>query len=275
MHRRAVSMFRLLIACSLAALFGERPAAAGPIVPGVWYEFAFTDAGVSPTGCLPADPAGPFCIASSGAPTTFADAPDWTFFAAAPATLIVTDAFVSTDQFEILDDFGGVLGMTSLPAADVDCGDDPEVCLATPGMSTGIFALAAGPHSFTIVPLQSGGGGFGVLPDFQRSARARQPAAAGNRRRCHRDTSPARLPLGRSCDQSMQRRPRFARAAVGPRLQSGHRSAALKCGPTARVKSRCPCNEPALKRRSPALAVFPQVKTAVGPDFSRAIVRPH
>ena len=158
MRRRAVSAFHLSIVFAIAAFLGARPAAAGPIVPGVWYEFAFTDAGVSPTGCEPNDPLGNFCIPSSGTPTTFADAPPWTFLAAAPTTLTVTDAFLSGDQFEILD-FGMVIGMTSLPIVDVDCGDDPVICLATPGMSTGVFALGAGAHSLVIVPLLSEGGG--------------------------------------------------------------------------------------------------------------------
>jgi hypothetical protein len=150
----------LFIAFSIATLLAESRAAAGPIVPGVWYEFGFTDPGVSPTGCQPADPAGGFCTESSGTPTTFADAPPWTFFAAAPTTLTVTDAFESTDRFEVLD-LGIPIGMTSPPAAGavVDCGDDPVICLGTAGMSTGVFALAAGPHSFTIVPLESGSGG--------------------------------------------------------------------------------------------------------------------
>ena len=56
------------------------------------------------------------------------------------------------------------LGFTSLPAPDIDCGDDPVPCLATPGMSSGIFLLAAGAHSLTIAPLLSpDGGGAGYL----------------------------------------------------------------------------------------------------------------
>jgi PEP-CTERM motif len=160
MPRPAVCVLRVLIGCSIAVLFTGRPAAAGPIVAGVWYQFAFTDAGISATGCFPDDPAGNFCIPSSGTPTTFADAPPWTFVAAAPTTLTVTDAFVSGDQFEILD-FGMVIGMTSPPIVGgaVDCGDDPVICLATAGMSTGVFALGAGAHSLVIVPLLSEGAG--------------------------------------------------------------------------------------------------------------------
>jgi hypothetical protein len=129
---------------------------------GEWYEFAFEQAGVTATGCSPDDPAGPFCLPSSGTPTLFADAPPWTFNAPAGATLTVTDAFESGDQFEILD-FGVVIGMTSLPGALVDCGDDPVPCLASSEISSGIFALAAGAHSLVIVPLQAPSPGSGYF----------------------------------------------------------------------------------------------------------------
>ncbi len=157
---RAIRFSLSLMALSVAILFIETPAFAGPITAGVWYEFAFTDPGVSPTGCFPADPAGGFCIPSSGTPTAFADAPPWTFVASLPTQLRVTDAFESSDRFEVLD-FGMPIGMTSplVGGVLIDCGDDPVICLGTPGMSTGVFALAAGPHSFTIVPLESGTGG--------------------------------------------------------------------------------------------------------------------
>jgi hypothetical protein len=134
------------------------PAAAGPITGGVFYEFGFTDAGVLATGCDPNDPFGPFCTPSSGTPTVAADAPPWTFIApAGGSTFTVIDAFDAGDQFEILD-FGVVIGMTSLPGIG-NCGDDPMVCLADAVMSRGTFALAAGAHSLTIVPLQSPQGG--------------------------------------------------------------------------------------------------------------------
>ena len=159
MRPHSICMSRCLVALALVCVV-VRPAFAGPITSGVWYEFAFTDTGVSPTGCQPNDPLGGFCTPSSGTPTTFADAPEWTFFAGTPTTLTVTDAFEATDRFEILDN-GLPIGMTSplVVGALIDCGDDPVVCLGTPGVSTGVFALAAGPHSFTIVPLESGTGG--------------------------------------------------------------------------------------------------------------------
>jgi hypothetical protein len=153
-----------IVACIAHALL-VTSAAAGPIMAGVWYEFGFTGAGISATGCTPADAAGPVCTASTGTPTQFADAPPWTFVTpAGGSTLTVTDAFAIGDQFEILD-FGAVIGMTSLPGAG-NCGDDPVVCLADAAVSQGTFALAPGAHSLTIVPLQSpfGGGAayFGV-----------------------------------------------------------------------------------------------------------------
>ena len=127
-------------------------ASAAPIVADTFLEFAFFDAGTPATGCQPADPAGDFCSPSSGTPTELLPAPPWTFTAdAGGATLTVTDVFISGDQFEIFD-FGASIGLTSAPVAGVDCGDDPVVCLGTAGMSNASFALAAGPHSITIIP---------------------------------------------------------------------------------------------------------------------------
>jgi hypothetical protein len=141
------------------------PASAGVIPFGQFLEFSFSDAGVGARGCNPADPAAAFCQASSGTSTAFLDAPAWTFNApAAGAALTVTDAFESGDRFEILD-FGVFVGMTSLPAAAgaIDCGDDPVPCRATAGISSGVFALGAGNHSITIVPLLSQGLGAAYL----------------------------------------------------------------------------------------------------------------
>jgi len=139
------------------------PLFAGPIPVDTWLEFGVSDPGIDATGCDPDDPNGPFCVPSSGTPTQFLDAPPWTFTApASGATLRVTDAFESTEQFELFD-FGVSVGFTSAPAATaiVDCGDDPVVCFATAGMSRGTFALAGGNHSLTIVPtLSQGGAGY-------------------------------------------------------------------------------------------------------------------
>jgi len=141
---------------------------AGPVSPSTFYEFSFTDPGVSVTGCLPNDPAGNFCISSSGTPTTFADAPPWTISLPSGGLLLVTDAFVSGDSFEILD-FGVPIGMTSAFIPDTDCGDDPVPCLSNAGMSRAEISLAAGDHSLMIVPLAvapgGGSGYFVIIPE--------------------------------------------------------------------------------------------------------------
>lgn len=151
---------RIVCLAVMAVALGLR-AYAGPIDLGTWYQFSFTDVGVPAAGCDPADPAGGFCIPSSVTPTTFLDAPPWTFAAPGGILLTVTDAFLAGDIFEAFD-FGLSLGLTSVPG-DGDCGDDPVPCLASSFMSSGTFALIVGDHSITIVPTGSLGGGSGYL----------------------------------------------------------------------------------------------------------------
>ena len=139
------------------------PAEAGSIPLETWEEFGFTTAGTPATGCDPNDPAGPFCIPSSGTPTSFLDPPPWTFLSAVPILLTVTDAFLAGDRFEVFD-FGVSIGLTSATFGSADCGDDPVPCLTTPGISSRVFSLAAGNHSLTITPtLSPGDGGAGYL----------------------------------------------------------------------------------------------------------------
>jgi hypothetical protein len=153
---------RLVLLTVLMTAFAAS-AFAGPISIDTWYEFAFSDAGALATGCSPDDPAGPFCIPSGGTPTSFADAPPWTFTTGASgATLTVTDAFESGDLFQIFD-FGASAGLTSAFVPRADCGDDPVPCLGDPGMSHGVFAFGVGSHSITIVPTASLGGGAGYF----------------------------------------------------------------------------------------------------------------
>lgn len=134
----------------------------GPIATNTFLEFGFSDVGIAATGCDPADPAGPFCIPSGGTPTSFLDAPPWTFGTTTDSFLRVTDALESGDRFEVFD-YGVSLGQTSIPGAS-DCGDDPVVCFADPAMSSGLFLLPAGAHSITLVAtLAPSGGGSGYL----------------------------------------------------------------------------------------------------------------
>ena len=141
------------LAITGAMIAGSRTASAAPINLETFYEFDIV--GTGPViGCFPADPNGDFCIPSAGTPTQFAPEPAWTFNAIEPTLLTVTDAFQSGDRFEIFD-FGVFLGFTSIPGArPVNCGSDPATCLATPGISQGVFALGAGAHSLTIASLQ-------------------------------------------------------------------------------------------------------------------------
>jgi hypothetical protein len=147
-----------------AALAFATPAGADPIPLGTFLEFGFSTVGTPATGCDPADPAGPFCISSSGTVTGFLPAAPWTFVApAAGAVLTVTDAFLAGERFQLFD-FGSSLGLTSAPAGSADCGDDPVPCLTTAGISHGAFSLAPGSHSLTLTPtLSPEGGGAGYL----------------------------------------------------------------------------------------------------------------
>lgn len=146
------------------ATLGSAGAWAGPIAPNVFYEFSFGVPPAAAVGCDPADPGGNFCTPSSGTPTSFLDAPPWTFTAPAEgAELLVLDAFESGDVFYVYDG-ATFLGATSAPGSPVDCGDDPASCLAAPEVSRGSFALGAGAHSITLAPyLAPSGGGSGYL----------------------------------------------------------------------------------------------------------------
>jgi PEP-CTERM motif len=171
--RRTVqaSLIGLVCATSGAAM-------AGPIVSNTFLQFSFDNVGDKVKGCDPADPAGNFCPASSGTVTGFLDAPAWTFTAsAAGAILTVIDVFASGEQFEIFD-FGRSLGITSLPPRQgIDCDDDPVVCLGTPGMSFGIFNLAAGAHSLELVLTRGGLIGVGYLQVADAVAQVPEPAS--------------------------------------------------------------------------------------------------
>jgi hypothetical protein len=165
MYRSASACLRRLAQAGLlAALLGlSLPASAGPIPYDDFLQFSFGIVGIPAAGCDPADPNGPFCTPSSGTPTVFLDTWPWEFLAPTDgATLTLVDAFLSGDRFELFD-FGTSLGLTSAPLAGADCGDDPLVCLADPGMSQGTFLFGAGTHSISILPTSApdfGGTGY-------------------------------------------------------------------------------------------------------------------
>lgn len=159
---KAILLRETFAMAALLLLTGS--ARAGAIADGVFHEFSFGEAATVVVGCDPADSSGNFCLPSSGTPTSFLDAPPWTFSAPAEgATLTIVDAFESGDVFEVFD-VGVSLGLTSLPGAAVDCGDDPLPCLAEPAMSRRLFDLGAGDHAITLeVQSAPSGGGSGYL----------------------------------------------------------------------------------------------------------------
>ncbi len=137
---------------------GDVKAAGAVATDGTWFEFGILSE-FDVKGCFPADPAGPLCIPSTGTPTTFVDAPPWTFSCLSGGCwLTVTDAFDQNDQFEVFDN-NVQIGTTSLPDMVGQCAPnntDPEDCLADPGSSSGMFLLGSGAHSITFTGVPQG-----------------------------------------------------------------------------------------------------------------------
>ncbi len=165
MRKRTKARFMLWRWLASLVILGAvtSPSNAGPINLDTWYQFSFSEAGFA-AGCDPQDPAGGFCVPSSGTPTSPLDAPPWTFTVPVTGSLFtVTDLFEPGDRFEVFD-FGTSLGVTSLPGSGDSCGDDPVPCLAISAISKATFQLAAGDHSITIAILSApSGGGSGSL----------------------------------------------------------------------------------------------------------------
>jgi hypothetical protein len=163
-------MRRRVFAVGLLFLSGLAPIRAAAINTGTWNEFSFTDVGVQARGCFPADMDATAldCIPSSAGNSVFAPAPPWTFTLKVAAPLIVTDAFLHGDSFDIKDN-GALIFSTPNVATDGNgCGDNPVTCLADPRASHGSFFLAAGPHSITIFPnaiADAGAAYFEIAPE--------------------------------------------------------------------------------------------------------------
>ncbi|MFN2608945.1 MAG: calcium-binding protein [Acidimicrobiales bacterium] len=117
-----------------------------PITPGSGFQsFSW------PGGGTPFDAEGPF-----------------TYSAAAPSVVTVTDAFCKGDQFQVFDN-GVAIGTTSSVPVDSSCGvagttSDPDVAVHDIGYSHESFLLPAGNHSITIQtivnPFPGGGAAF-------------------------------------------------------------------------------------------------------------------
>jgi hypothetical protein len=89
----------------------------------------------------------------------------FTFRSESQVTVVVTDAWVNGDQFEVFDS-GVSLGQTSAPGDDGRTApDDPCAALIDPAWTSGVFTLGPGDHSITIKVLRfasgwSEGGGY-------------------------------------------------------------------------------------------------------------------
>lgn len=143
--------FKFGILIVLAIAFGfVNPVHASTIDPfSTWYEFSFTYIDLAPSamGCTN-------CTPSSGGNSTYAPDPSWDFTASQAFTLIVTDAFVTGDAFNVYD-YGKLIGVTSVPTIGTITGiSDPQLALLDPNLSHGYFQLSAGSHSITIDPYQ-------------------------------------------------------------------------------------------------------------------------
>ena len=140
--------------------------AAAQIVPdGRWYEFSFTAAGTSASGCYPADPSESALECSVSSPTLseFAPAAPWAFYLSSAAVLEVTDGFLYGDVFDIFDGDINIFSTTAVEFSGEGCGEDPAACSLDPLSSHGNFLLAGGSHSLTIVPKTIGDAGAGYF----------------------------------------------------------------------------------------------------------------
>lgn len=97
----------------------------------------------------------PFNWNVSNSPTNSDGA--FTFTAASPVRLDVTDAYIDGDRFQVLD-FGVFLGLTSVPTDDGSWTNNPDAAFADLRWSSGMFLLEAGSHSIELVTLQTATG---------------------------------------------------------------------------------------------------------------------
>ncbi len=157
MIRRLLCAGGLVVAMGIAA----PTASAAPIVADQWYTFGFPGLG------LALESGAGYTLGTNapggGAVAVAPDAP-WTITTtSANQVLIVTDGFLSIDQFEFFN-FGVSMGTTSAPIDGGTCGSDISCALANLGpgsYSYAMFALPVGAHSFTgVQTLGDPGAGF-------------------------------------------------------------------------------------------------------------------
>jgi hypothetical protein len=154
-----------LCAVALAATWAPT-ASASPIVSNQWYAFCFGSVGSALSG-------GSGGCVSNGVdpPSILAPTPAWTITLPTGGELIVTDAFLPGDRFELSNN-GVTLGDTSVPTTHgTTCTNDITACLTDSDFSSGIFVLPAGFDTITgvalVSPFVSGGAYFEVTQAAQ------------------------------------------------------------------------------------------------------------
>jgi hypothetical protein len=150
-----ISTFTGIAFATLASLSGAVTANASAVAVDQWFEFGFGGPGSALT-------AGTGFVPIVNPNTIVAPDPAWTFTLTAPGTLTVQDTFLSIDQFEI-DNFGVLLGDTSLNTPGSDCMADLTCAINNPAFSRGVFNLAPGTYSisgFNISPATPGAAAF-------------------------------------------------------------------------------------------------------------------
>jgi hypothetical protein len=119
--------------------------------------------GTDATGCYPADmsPTALNCIPSLAGNSQFAPAPVWDFTVDYTyGTLIVTDAFLYGDSFDVYDDAVLIFSTPNVPYTGTGCGSNPVDCIGTSATaplnggyaSWASIVLSPGPQFIAIVP---------------------------------------------------------------------------------------------------------------------------
>jgi hypothetical protein len=141
----------IIAAVLLSTLVLTQPASAVSIDidNNKWFEFRFGVEGTWAGACTDLT-----CIASFAMNSVYVGDPAWTFNLGSSAELKITDAFLKGDSFNVYDFGTLILEMPTVLALGA-CGDDPDKCYGTTGVSYDSVSLQAGDHSLTIQVAQS------------------------------------------------------------------------------------------------------------------------
>jgi hypothetical protein len=164
------TLIRLILLAILAVSL--TPAWGAAISADTWYCAWWDEGEPAPWGACGSGsgfvaPAGTFIERAGDAPFTIS--------LTAPAYLIVVDAYLTGDQFEVFN-FGTSIGFTSAPSDPNEAdgcagGNDPVTCLLDSRYSSGYFLLGAGDHEITIStttnPWGDGAAFFGVFRESE------------------------------------------------------------------------------------------------------------